>query len=137
MTRIWPLNPLVEYFKTAAFSEFLIDIHQDKECIVLNDKELTYDADVERTISVEYEDSDAPFDLPKGRQQLQSYNALLRRTFVDIGSEEKPVVIREYFNRKTRRFEERRYHSAFVSIFYGDWNLAGDIRLVNNKSLLS
>ena len=134
VTRVWPLNPLVECFKTAAFSEFLIDVHHDKECIVLNDKVVTYDADeeeIEKTISVEYEDTDAPFDLPKARQQLQSYNALLRSTFVDVGSEEKPVVIREYFNRKTERFEERRislrHDNKFVRrIFYrGDWDLGG------------
>ncbi len=134
VTRIWPLEPLMEYFKTAAFSEFLIDIHQDKECIVLNDKEVTYDADeeeIKKTISVEYEDSDAPFDLQKARQQLQSYNALLKRTFIDVGSEEKPVVIREYFNRKKRRYEKRRislrHDNKFVRrIFYrGDWNLGG------------
>ena len=130
MTRIWPLKPLVEYFKIAAFSEFLIDIHQEKECIFLSDKELTHDPDVDelgKTISVEYKHSDAPFGIAKARQQLQSYNALLRKPSDDVGSEEKSVVIREYFNRKTGRFEERRislrHDNKFVRRIFcsGDW----------------
>ena len=53
-------------------------------------------------------------------------------------------MIREYFNRKTRRFEERRvslrHDNKFVRrIFYRrDWNLGGDITAAgDNKSLLS
>lgn len=121
ITRIWPLEPLVDYFKTAAFSEYLIDTHKDKECIILK-----RDGD-----EVEYEDKDAPFDLTEARELLQEYNALLRKTHIDIGSQESPVVQSEHYNRKLKRTETRRvslrHHNKFVRrIFYrGDWTLGG------------
>jgi hypothetical protein len=45
VTRTWPLAPLIGYFKKAVFSEFHIDVHEDKECIVLKDKVIATDAD--------------------------------------------------------------------------------------------
>lgn len=121
ITRIWPLEPLVDYFRTAAFPEFLIDIHRDTECIVLRkeDNEL------------EYEDEDAPFDIGEARLLLQEYNALLRRTQVDISSLEEPLVTSQHYNKKLKRHETRRIslrqNNKFVRrIFYrGDWTLGG------------
>ena len=37
-TRIWPLEPLVTYFESAAFEEFHIGTTQKRECVVLNSK---------------------------------------------------------------------------------------------------
>jgi hypothetical protein len=121
ITRIWPLEPLADYFRTAAFPEFLIDIHRDTECIVLrrDDNEL------------EYEDEDAPFDISEARHLLQEYNALLRRTQVDISSLEEPLVTSQHYNKKLKRYETRRVslrqNNKFVRrIFYrGDWTLGG------------
>ena len=134
VTRIWPLEPLIDYFKAAAFSEFLIDIHSDKECIVLTKKVISFNADekeIKSTIEVEYEDKKVPFDIASAREDLRSYNALLRETQIDIGSEQSPLVTREYFNRKEKRFETRRvslrHDNKFVRrIFYRKkWNLGG------------
>ena len=134
VTRIWPLEPLIDYFKAAAFSEFLIDIHSDKECIVLTNKVINFDADekeIKSTVECEYEDKKVPFDIAGTREDLRSYNALLRETQIDIGSEQSPLVTREYFNRKQKRWETRRislrHDNKFVRrIFYRKkWNLGG------------
>ena len=134
ITRIWPHTPLIDYFKTAAFSEFLIDIHSDKECIVLTNKVINFDADekeIKSTVECEYEDKKVPFDIAGAREDLRSYNALLRQTQIDIGSEQSPPVTREYFNRKQKRWETRRislrHDNKFVRrIFYRKkWNLGG------------
>jgi hypothetical protein len=134
VTRIWPLEPLIEYFKTAGFPEFLIDIHLDKECIVLRDKAVEIGPDtkeISRNTEIEYIDRHVPFDIVTARERLQSYNALLRRTHIDLGSEETPVVSSEHYNRKRKRSETRRvslrHDNKFVRrIFYrGDWALGG------------
>jgi hypothetical protein len=121
VTRIWPLEPLIAYFSAATFPEFLIDIHQHRECIVLRDnrKEL------------EYQDKHVPFDIDQARSLLLEYNSLLRRTQIDISSLEHPVVVSEHYNKKLKRNETRRvslrHDNKFVRrIFYrGDWTLGG------------
>ena len=134
VTRIWPLDPLIAYFRTAAFSEFHIDVHENKECIVLKDKVIAIDADeteIQSTEEIEYKDEDAPFDIHTARESLKTYNSLLRLTQVDIASQDSPLVTSEHFNRKSKRYETRRvslrHDNKFVRrIFYrGDWNLGG------------
>ena len=134
VTRIWPLDPLIAYFKTAAFSEFHIDVHEDKECIILKDKVIATDADereIQSTVELEYKDEDAPFDIHTARESLKSYNSLLRLTQVDIASSDSPLVTSEHFNRKSKRYETRRvtlrHDNKFVRrIFYrGNWSLGG------------
>jgi len=134
VTRIWPLDPLIAYFKTAAFSEFHIDAHEDKECIVLKDKVIATDADekeIQSSVQLEYKDEDAPFDIQTARELLKSYNSLLRLTQVDIASSDSPLVTSEHFNRKLKGYEKRRvslrHDNKFVRrIFYrGNWSLGG------------
>ena len=134
VTRIWPLDPLIAYFRTAAFSEFHVDVHEDKECIVLKDKVVAINADdeeIESSVELEYKDKDVPFDIHTARELLKSYNSLLRLTQVDIASKDSPLVTSEHFNRKSKRYETRRvslrHDNKFVRrIFYrGNWSLGG------------
>ena len=87
--------------------------------------------EIKSTIEVEYEDKKVPFDIAGTREDLRSYNALLRETQIDIGAAESPLVTREYFNRKQKRWETRRislrHDNKFVRrIFYRKkWNLGG------------
>ena len=121
VTRIWPLKPLIAYFSAASFPEFLIDIHQGRECIVLRDGKN----------ETEYQDETVPFDVAQARTVLQKYNALLRTTQVDISSQEESVVVSQHYNKKLKRNETRRvslrHDNKFVRrIFYrGDWTLGG------------
>ena len=136
VTRIWPLDPLIAYFRTAAFAEFHIDVHEDKECIVLKDKNTVIEKDadekeIQSSVELEYEDKDVPFDINTARELLKSYNSLLRLTQVDIASSDSPAVISEHFNRKLKGYETRRvslrHDNKFVRrIFYrGNWSLGG------------
>ena len=138
-TRIWALPPLQEYFRKAAFSEFLVGTAQNRECIVLNSKEILDEYDLAEldekskktsAKSLQYDDDDDPRIVP-ARVLLRDYNELLNNTHLDVGSEQVPVVVSEHWNRKEGRYQTRRVslrqHNKFVRrIFYrGDWNLGG------------
>jgi hypothetical protein len=136
VTRIWPLDRLIAYFRIAAFSEFHIDVHEDKECIVLKDKNTVIEKDadereIQSSVELEYKDEDVPFDIHTARELLKSYNSLLRLTQVDIASSDSPLVTSEHFNRKLKGYETRRvslrHDNKFVRrIFYrGNWSLGG------------
>lgn len=138
-TRIWALPPLQEYFRKAAFSEFLFGTAQNRECIVLNSKEILDEDDLAEldekakkgsAKSLQYKDKDDPRIVP-ARELLKDYNQLLNNTHLDVGSKELPVVVSEHWNRKKRCNQTRRIslrqHNKFVRrVFYrGDWNLGG------------
>ena len=66
-----------------------IDTHANEECIILHDRYVD-DPDDDTIRKIEYSDKDLPEDelalLETLRSQLQAYNALLKRTFIDIPS---------------------------------------------------
>lgn len=133
ITRIWALEPLKEYFRTAAFSEFMIEPHHHKECIVLRAAQPQHESGkfAKTSWEIDYIDSDAPFDVSLEREQLRSYNDLLMKTHIDIPSQDQPVVTRSNYNRATRTHETQyislRHDNKFVRrIFYrGNWRLGG------------
>ena len=65
------------------------------------------------------------------RPQVQRYNALLWRTFIDIPTREEPVIEQPYWDKKAREMKIRRVKlsqdNKFVRrVFYrDDWNLGG------------
>ena len=65
------------------------------------------------------------------RDLFRRYNALLSRTHIDLGCEERPELLTEQYNRATKDHELRRVslsqRNKFVRrVFYrGDWNLGG------------
>ena len=115
VTRIWPLPPLIEYFKLAAFAEYAIDIHEGKETVILNKKEEVDTDDLDaldgatkaKTMAIEYEDADSPVIIPS-KKLLRDYHALLRRTFIDLSCMEQPVVETDHWNKRLKRWETRR-----------------------------
>ena len=44
---IWPLEPLIDHFHKAAFDEFVIGTAQNRECIILNNKEILNQDDLD------------------------------------------------------------------------------------------
>ena len=136
VTRIWPLQSMIEYFKDAAFSEFMIGTNEKRETVILNSKEVVKRADLEHSVQLKtakptpYEDTDDNRIIPT-RELLQSYNALLESTHIDLGCEERPELLTEQYNRATKEHEVRRVslsqRNKFVRrVFYrGDWNLGG------------
>ena len=136
VTRIWPSETLIEYFKEAAFSEFMIGTHEKRETVILNSKEVIRGEGLEHSIRLKtakpipYEDSEDSRIIPT-RHLLEKYNALLSRTHIDLGCEDRPELVTEQFNRATQEHELRRVslsqRNKFVRrVFYrGDWNLGG------------
>ena len=136
VTRIWPSEILIEYFKDAAFSEFMIGTHEKRETVILNSKEVVKGEDLEHSVRLKtakpipYEDSDDD-RIESTRYLLKRYNALLARTHIDLGCEERPELITEQYNRGTKSHELRRVslsqRNKFVRrVFYrGNWNLGG------------
>jgi len=100
----------------------------NKEVIVLNKKE--YQDDKEKTVNIDYEDTDYE-PIVSMRQQLQDYNALLWRTFIDIPTRQHPVIEQSYWDKKAGKEKIRRVKltqdNKFVRrVFYrADWSLGG------------
>ena len=133
VTRIWPSALLVEKFEKAQFSIFDISHSEKQEVIILNKKEDPTSSDSmygKKAKSIEYDDGDfAP--IPEMRQQLKDYNALLARTFVDIGTLEQPWVERECWDKQKNKMIKQRVRilqdNKFVRRIFarGDWLLGG------------
>jgi hypothetical protein len=136
VTRIWPTDCLITYFKKAAFSEFMIGTYEGRETVILNSKEVRAEEDFENSVQlkvakpIEYDDEDDARILPT-RELLRRYNQLLANTHIDLGCQQKPEVVGEQYNRATRGYETRTVslsqRNKFVRrVFYrGDWNLGG------------
>jgi hypothetical protein len=88
-TRIRHTQALRELFDKLTLDLHDIDTHANEECIILHDKYVD-DPDDDTIRKIEYNDRDLPEDelvlLDTLRSQLQAYNALLKRTFIDIPS---------------------------------------------------
>ena len=128
-TRIRASAKLAEIFSKAELTVFdLTEEEPNKEVIILNKKEFRNDK--ERTVHVDYEDSDFK-PIVEMRQQVQQYNALLWRTFIDIPTREEPCIEQPYWDDKAAQMKTRRVRltqdNKFVRrVFYrADWNLGG------------
>ena len=128
-TRIRASDKLAAIFNETDLTLFeLTEEQPNQEVIILNKKEFRNDK--ERTIQVDYEDIDFE-PIIEMRQQLQQYNALLWRTFIDIPTREEPVIEQPYWDKKAREMKIRRVKlsqdNKFVRrVFYrDDWNLGG------------
>ena len=88
-TRIRHSKALRDLFARLTLDLHDIDTHANEECIILHDKYVD-DPDDDTIRKIEYSDKDLPEDelvlLDTLRSQLQAYNALLKRTFIDIPS---------------------------------------------------
>ena len=128
-TRIRASDKLAAIFSKTDLTLFeLTEEQPNQEVIILNKKEFRNDK--ERTIQVDYEDIDFE-PIIEMRQQVQQYNALLWRTFIDIPTREEPVIEQPYWDKKAREMKIRRVKlsqdNKFVRrVFYrADWNLGG------------
>ena len=95
-TRIWPTQELVKLFKGSNLNPLTINPHKDKEVIVLNDTD---------SKAIEYKDEDYA-EIPRMRTEMQKYNELLRKSFIDITDLEEPSYRTMVWD-KSKRGEER------------------------------
>jgi hypothetical protein len=88
-TRIRHTETLRDLFDKLTIDLHDIDTHANEECVVLHDKYVD-DPDDDTNRKIEYRDKDLPEDelalLGTLRSQLQTYNELLKHTFIDIPS---------------------------------------------------
>ena len=112
-TRIWPLEPLVTYFESAAFEEFHIGTIQKRECIVLTSKEILDQDDLKEleekpvkgsSKAIEYDDRDDPKIIP-ARELLSDCNRLLNQTHLDVRSEDSPLLMSQSLKLTASVFE--------------------------------
>ena len=129
VTRIRASDKLAAIFSKSELTLFeLTEEQPNQEVIILNKKEFRNDK--ERTIQVDYEDTDFE-PIVEMRQQVQEYNTLLWRTFIDIPTREEPVIEQPYWDKKAGKEKIRRVKlsqdNKFVRrVFYrADWNLGG------------
>ena len=129
VTRIRASDKLAAIFNETDLTLFeLTEEQPNQEVIILNKKEFRNDK--ERTIQVDYEDTDFE-PIVEMRQQLQEYNTLLWRTFIDIPTREEPVIEQPYWDKKAGEMRIRRVKlsqdNKFVRrVFYrADWSLGG------------
>jgi hypothetical protein len=120
-TRIWPTQELMKLFKGSKLHLLTINPHKDKEVIVLNDSD---------SKALEYSDEDYA-EIPRMRAEMQTYNELLRKSFIDIGDLEEPFFTTMYWDRHKQCHVERvvrvNHFNKFVRrIFYrGNWQYGG------------
>jgi hypothetical protein len=109
----------------------LFDLTQEQpinEVIILSRND--YINDKKKRIQVDYEDTDFE-PIVEMRQQVQEYNTLLWRTFIDIPTRQEPVIEQPYWDKKAGEMKIRRVKlsqdNKFVRrVFYrADWNLGG------------
>ena len=95
------------------FSKLTVDLHDidtnaNRECVVLHDKYVD-DPEDDTVKKIDYKDEDLSPDalmlVNRLREQLQSYNKLLKHTFIDIPSFEKITFTRIV---KTKKYGERK-----------------------------
>ena len=130
-TRIWPTNRLIDEFRQARFASLHISNHEDREVIVLNSQDFTELSKIKpkrKSRSIEYNDSDFS-EIQEMRRNLNLYNELLNKTFIDIPTLQNPVI--EKRDESSGRETVHKIHvdqaSKFVRrIFYrGSWNKGG------------
>ena len=120
-TRIWPTQKLVKLFQSSNLNLLTINPHKDKEVIVLNDTD---------SKAIEYKDEDYA-EIPRMRTEMQKYNELLQKSFIDIGDLEEPTYRTMVWDKSKRGEVERIVHighfNKFVRrIFYrGNWQYGG------------
>ena len=128
-TRIRASAKLVRIFNNTNLTLFdLVEEQPNQEVIILSNYD--YINDKKKRIQVDYEDADFE-PIESMRQQVQQYNALLWRTFIDIPTREEPVIEQPYWDKKagetkTRRVKLTQDNKFVRRVFYrGDWNLGG------------
>ena len=129
VTRIWPEAPLIECFKDVTFSHLLVGQSKDQEVIILNEKKVRYDSKSGKekyvTKVIEYLDSDHS-SIPLWRDNLTQYNALLDKTYIDIGDLEQSWILyksKDKYGVVVNRKIHISQHRKFVRrVFYrGSW----------------
>jgi hypothetical protein len=135
-TRIRHTQKLRQIFGKLTIDLHDIDTHTNQECVILHDKYVE-DPNDDTVIKIDYKDEDLSPDalalVVRLREQLQTYNKLLKRTFIDIPSYDGNTFTRtfksgKYAGRKQtislgpdNKFVRRVFNGGLA----GNWKLGG------------
>ena len=104
--RIRASDKLTAIFSKSELTLFdMTEEQPNQEVIILSNYD--YINDKKKRIQVDYEDTDFE-PIVEMRQQVQQYNALLWRTFIDIPTREEPVIEQPYWDKKAGLIKIRR-----------------------------
>ncbi len=128
ITRIWPSATLIEYFNESNIQLEMIANNKDQECIVLNGNHPDANPKT-KAKPIEYEDKDHPM-ITSWRDTMESYNEVLRDSYIDTYDLEFPWVKRTKTDDKGKKLTylvRVGQHNKFVRrVFYrGSWGLGG------------
>jgi len=122
--RIWPAERLIELFRSARFGLYDINIHPNRQFVILRDK----DPDDKKARNIEYVDTPITAQM---NEMLKEYNKLLQQTYIDIPDLEHPWI--EHTTNKglerthvsqCNKIVERKFNRSsfeFGGRFYGGW----------------
>ena len=116
ISRIWATNKLIEMFENARFGEFDIGYSENRETVLLNDtfeteEEVTVedefgfdDTEIIQTKKKEFVDYNSTLETDRMSELVRDYNAVLEKSFIDIGDLEIPRI--KVGDRNSKRKDE-------------------------------
>ena len=133
ISRVWASPSLIEKFEIARFSEFNLGYADSRLVLELNKttKE-KIDGKAKRIVKlIDYDPDTLPPKVKKMEQVVNDYNALLERTFIDIGDAETYRVLipatKKRKNKNKEVFVNITHHSKFTHRVFnnGNWKQGG------------
>lgn len=124
-SRIRASSKLRSMFKSTSIESYDLSLHHNQECILLTDQDIDAEGEpiAKKRLFLEYEDTK---EILKMRCDLQQYNELLSRTFIDIPTLEEPYVSRRLSNGKSQKVPIDQTRKFVRRIFSrGDWKMNG------------
>ena len=129
-SRIRAAEKLRDMFSLLDIEVYELDLHHNRECIVLNDLDIDEDGEPIKTKSgakksktIEYEDTP---ETEQMRADLTAYNDLLKETYIDIPSLEEPHITRTKSDGQVQVVPINQANKFVRRVFSrGQWDLNG------------
>ena len=128
-SRMMATNRLIDLFKDIDLEPYELDLHHNRECIVLKDHDVDeYGEPIrvkgrKKLKDIEYNDTPETVQM---REELGAYNELLKQTYIDIPTLTDPHIIRTKKNGKTQVIPIGQSNKFVRRIFSrGSWDMNG------------
>ena len=134
-SRIRASDKLRDAFEKLTLEAYQLSLNHDQECVILTKDDTDEEGrairvvrgqnTIKKRVLVEYKDSDHP-SLVSMRSDLQQYNQLLSKTYVDIPVLEEPFILRQLKNGNTQRVQINQTKKFVRRIFSREnWEMNG------------
>ena len=128
-SRMMATNRLIDLFEDVDLEPYELDLHHNRECIILKEHEVDeYGEQIrfkgqKKSIDIEYKDTP---DTVQMREELGAYNELLKQTYIDIPSLTDPHIIRTKKKGKPQVIPIGQSNKFVRRIFSrGSWDMNG------------